>query len=134
MTAKVRAIRVLWTTAAVLALVVASVSVSRADAARLSTRTAARWSPLVCRQVAEGVARQGLRAVLHYQAPLSSYPADTYLLLVQTGVTGFRRHGCRRAVLGRALVRHLTRRQRTVLISHLPPGFASYLRRALAAV
>jgi hypothetical protein len=135
MTAKVIAIRALCTVAAVLAVTAASTFVSQGDAARLSTRaSSARWSPLVCRQVADGIARQGLRAVLHYHAPLSGYPADTYLLIVRTGVSGFRRHGCRRAVLARALMRHLTRRQRAELLSHVPPGIARYLRHALATV
>jgi hypothetical protein len=125
----------LCTVAALLAVVVASACASRAGAAVLSTTSsAARWSPLVCKQVADGVALQGLLAVGHYKPPLSNYPGDANLLVVETALSGFRRHGCRPVVVARALVRRLTRRQRAVLLSHLPPATAAYLRRALATV
>ena len=96
------------------------------------TRTPGSWSAAVCDQVARGVARHGAMALLHYRPPLSNYPPDVELLIVRTAAGGLERHGCQPAIVGAALSRRLTRRQRAELFSHLPPLTVRYLRRGLA--
>ena len=96
-------------------------------------RASASWSPRVCHEVAEGVAWQAEQALRHYRPPQSTYPPDVALLIVRTGVGGLQQHRCAPAIMGNALARRLTPRQREELFSHLPTDVVRYLRRALAS-
>jgi hypothetical protein len=96
-----------------------------------TTRSPSSWSAAVCEQVARGAAREGEQALLHYRPPLSNYPPDVALLGVRIAVGGLERHHCSPAIVGRALARRLTRRQRAELFSHLPPHVVHYLSATL---
>lgn len=98
-----------------------------------STRSrAAGWPAALCAREA-GWASDHARRILRYYGPGQVYPADVALLSFTLSVTRFEQHGCGPAVLGRALKRQLTAKQRAELLTHLPATLARTVRRAIAA-
>jgi hypothetical protein len=98
-----------------------------------TNRARGTWTAAVCGQVARGVAWQGEQALRHYRPPQSTYPPDVALLIVRTGIGGLEGHRCPPEIVGAALSRRLTRKQRAELFSHLPPHVVRYLRLGLAS-
>ncbi len=84
-----------------------------------------------CRQDAQNFADDALRFLAHF-GPEAAYPADLYYVILRGEFVDFEAHHCAAALLGDALNRGLTAKQRSVFIADLPRSMASVVRRTLS--
>lgn len=84
----------------------------------------------VCRVTARRFARHTLMFLAHMR-PHGAYPADLYYMIMREHLAGFQAHGCDVKVLGSALARALTARQRRALVTALPGTMAGTVRQGL---
>ena len=85
-----------------------------------------------CRRDAEAFA-DGARMFLAHSGPRAAYPADLYYVILREAAADFRAHGCPPVLLGAALERMLTAKQRRALIDGLPVSIAQTVRESLSA-
>jgi hypothetical protein len=85
-----------------------------------------------CRRDAAAFA-DGARMFLAHSGAQAAYPADLYYVILREAAAGLRAHGCAPAVLGAALERTLTRKQRATLVQGLPTALAATVRESLSA-
>jgi hypothetical protein len=85
-----------------------------------------------CRRDAEAFA-DGARMFLAHSGPRAAYPADLYYVILREAAADFRAHGCAPVLLGAALERLLTAKQRRALIDGLPVSIADTVRESLSA-
>jgi hypothetical protein len=86
---------------------------------------------LGCRHDAQSFARDGLQFLAHY-GPQAAYPADLYYVILRGVFADFQAHRCDGALLGDALDRRLTAKQRGALIADLPRPMDRVIRAGLA--
>jgi hypothetical protein len=84
-----------------------------------------------CRADARRFADDAVDLLAHF-GPRAAYPADLNYVIVRNDLASFRVRGCALRVLGQALERHLTPRQREELVADLPRGMGAVVRGALA--
>jgi hypothetical protein len=85
-----------------------------------------------CRVDASAYAKTSTYFVAH-SGPKAAYPADLYYVVMRENLADFEARRCNPALLGSALERRLTRRQRRALVTELPRVMADVVRKALAA-
>jgi hypothetical protein len=90
-----------------------------------------RWPAATCRAQAAKVSDRAQRMLRHYSGMV--YPADVEYMLLRNAFRRFVSHRCAPSILGRALRRELSDRQRLRLTELLPAELARSFRRALAA-
>jgi hypothetical protein len=88
--------------------------------------------PRICSQDADSFASQAVQYLAH-SGRQAAYPADLWYVILREAMADLRARGCDPAVLGRALERKLTARQRAALISYLPATMGESVRVAVAA-
>lgn len=86
----------------------------------------------ICRRDADSFASQAVLYLAH-SGKQAAYPADLWYVILREAMADLRARGCDPAVLGRALERELTAKQRTALISYLPATMGESVRVAVAA-
>lgn len=86
----------------------------------------------ICRQDADSFASQSVLYLAH-SGKRAAYPADLWYVILREAMADLQARGCDPAVLGHALGRKLTARQRAALISFLPATMGESVRVALAA-
>jgi hypothetical protein len=84
-----------------------------------------------CRDDAETFADDAIDLLAHF-GPRAAYPADLNYVILRGDHANFRARRCDPRLLGRALERRLTARQRAELIGDLPRTMATAVREALA--
>jgi hypothetical protein len=89
-------------------------------------------SAKACRRDAEAFA-DGARMFLAHSGPRAAYPADLYYVILREAAADFRARGCAPALLGAALERTLSAKQRTALVAGLPVSIAETVRQSLSA-
>ncbi|HXH97532.1 MAG TPA: hypothetical protein VNH40_10015 [Gaiellaceae bacterium] len=85
-----------------------------------------------CHVDARAFARSSLQFLAH-SGPKAAYPADLYYVIMREELADFEARRCSPALLGSALDRSLTAKQRTALVAELPTEMAGTVRKALAA-
>jgi hypothetical protein len=96
------------------------------------TAQAGHPSLTLCTADAEGFGSQAHSFVVHYGSAAAS-STDVYYLGMRQELADFDARGCRAALLGEALSRQLTAKQRGLLIAELPRSMAARVRAALQA-
>jgi hypothetical protein len=94
-------------------------------------KAAAPPSPFCVREA--GRAADNAARILRYYGPGQVYPADVAYLSFRRSISLFEEGDCDPAVLGKALKRRLTARQRAELLTHLPATLVRSVEGALAA-
>jgi hypothetical protein len=84
-----------------------------------------------CRVYAETFVRDALDLLAHF-GPRAAYPADLNYVILRGDHANFQARRCDPRLLGSALERRLTARQRSELIADLPHTMAADVREALA--
>jgi hypothetical protein len=77
---------------------------------------------------------QDARMFLAHVRPHGAYPADLYYVILRENFAGFQAHHCDAKLLGSALARALTTRQRRALIAALPNPMAGTVGMSLERV
>jgi hypothetical protein len=85
----------------------------------------------VCEEDARAFTRGATQFLAHY-GPQAAYPADLYYVILREAYSDFAARRCEPELLGAALRRRLTARQRSTLVDLLPSTMAAAVRRALA--
>jgi hypothetical protein len=88
-------------------------------------------SPGVCRRDARAFTRDAVLFLAH-SGPEAAYPADLYYIGMRGVLVDFQGRRCDTALLGGALSRRLTARQRNALVAGLPHVMARVVREGLA--
>ena len=83
-----------------------------------------------CRVRAETFSRGTLQFLAHVR-PHGAYPSDIYYFLMRQRLAGFEAHQCDMKLLGSALGRALTAKQRRTLLVALPGTMATTLGKSL---
>jgi hypothetical protein len=68
---------------------------------------------------------------LAHLRPHGAYPADLYYVILREHLAGFQAHRCDLKLLGSALTRALTARQRRALVAALPKAMAGTVGKGL---
>ncbi len=97
----------------------------------ISVPTANPGSP-ACRSDASAFAHTALYFLAH-SGPESAYPADLYYSIMREEIADYTARRCSPKLLGSALERSLTARQRRTLVADLPHQMATVVRQALSA-
>lgn len=84
-----------------------------------------------CRVDARAFARASVLFVAH-SGPESAYPADLYYVLMREELADFEARRCSLGLLGSALDRRLTARQRSTLVADLPREMAHVVQKGIA--
>jgi hypothetical protein len=84
----------------------------------------------VCRVTARTFARDALMFLAHIR-PHGAYPADLYYVIMRDHLASFQAHRCDVKLLGSALARSLTARQRRALVAVLPHTMAGTVGESL---
>jgi hypothetical protein len=84
-----------------------------------------------CRAVASSFAHDAAALVAHF-GPRAAYPADLNYVIIRGEFADFRARRCPPRLLGGALARRLTAKQRAELVADLPRTMAAAVREALA--
>jgi hypothetical protein len=84
-----------------------------------------------CRAAARTLAEDAVDLLAHF-GPKAAYPADLNYVIIRNDFANLRAHGCDPQLLGRALERGLTPKQRADLIADLPRSMGAAVRDALA--
>lgn len=92
------------------------------------TPAAASGSVAACREQGRAIADDALKFLLR----AGSESEDVSYFAFGDDLAAFQRRACPPQILGAALARWLSRRERAGLLSHLPASQVRYLRRALA--
>jgi hypothetical protein len=92
---------------------------------------AARGGGGACRSAATVFADDAVDLLAHF-GPRAAYPADLNYVIVRGDLANFRARRCDLGLLGRALERRLTPRQRDDLVADLPRTMGATVRDALA--
>jgi uncharacterized protein YceK len=85
----------------------------------------------VCEGDARAFTRGAEQFLAHYGAQ-AAYPADLYFVIMREPFSDFEARRCEPALLGKALARRLTTKQRSRLVGLLPGTMATAVRKALA--
>lgn len=83
-----------------------------------------------CRVRAETFSRGAVQFLAHVR-PHGAYPSDIYYFLMRQRLAGFEAHQCDVKLLGSALARAMTARQRRTLLAALPNTMATTLGKSL---
>ena len=84
-----------------------------------------------CRAAARSFADDSVDLLAHFGTS-AAYPADLNYVIVRGELANFRSRGCELRLLGLALERRLTPRQRKDLVADLPRAMGATIRDALA--
>jgi len=96
-----------------------------------TTESVSPASERACKQNAEGFADNAVQFLAH-SGPEAAYPADLYYVIMRGAITNFQAQRCETALLGNALVRRLTAKQRRVFVAALPRAMARVVRQGLS--
>jgi hypothetical protein len=96
-----------------------------------TTESVSGASPGACRRDAGAFTRDALLFLAH-SGPEAAYPADLYYISMRGVLVDFQGHRCDSALLGGALSRRLTTKQRDALVAGLPHAMARVVREGLA--
>ena len=86
----------------------------------------------VCRTDADSFASGAHSLVMHFGSTAAS-STDVYYILLREQLADLDAHGCQAALLGTALVEHLTAGERRALGSEMPRAMASRVHEAVAS-
>ena len=100
-------------------------------ATTVESRAGAGGAGPACRAAARSFADDSVDLLAHFGAS-AAYPADLNYVIVRSELAGFRARGCDLRLLGLALERRLTPRQREDLVADLPRTMGTTVRDALA--
>jgi hypothetical protein len=84
-----------------------------------------------CHAAAGSFAEDSVDLLAHFGSK-AAYPADLNYVIIRSELASFRADGCDLLLLGRALERRLSPKQRTELVADLPRTMATVVREALA--
>jgi hypothetical protein len=96
-----------------------------------TTESVSGASPGACRRDAQAFTRAAVLFLAHSGAD-AAYPADLYYISMRGVLVDFQGHRCDTALLGGALSRRLTAKQRDTLVAGLPHAMARVVREGLA--
>jgi hypothetical protein len=96
-----------------------------------TTESVSGANPGACRQDAQAFTRDAVLFLAH-SGPDAAYPADLYYISMRGVLVDFQGHRCDTALLGGALSRRLTAKQRDTLVAGLPHAMARVVREGLA--
>jgi len=96
-----------------------------------TTESVSGASPAACRRDARAFTGDAVLFLAH-SGPDAAYPADLYYISMRGVLVDFQGHRCDTALLGGALARRLTAKQRDALVAGLPHAMAAVVREGLA--
>ena len=96
-----------------------------------TVRDRGRSDGATCRSTARSFAEDSVHLLAHFGSR-AAYPADLNYVIVRSELASFRAGRCELQLLGRALERRLSPKQRTDLVADLPRTMGAVVREALA--